>query len=536
MEILGTFLAGLGLFFIGVKTVTKNLKESSSRKFKLLLSKWTNSSILTSFVGFLSGTVTQSSAGATFILVGLISSGLLTVRAALPLINWANIGTSSLIFFAALDIKVMVFYLIGLAGLIMAFNKPLKLVKLSGLLYGIGLLFFGLILLKQSSGIVSESEIVKSFLLNTKGSFLLALVAGIILRIIAQSSSAVSVIAITMAGSGLFSIEQTMMIIYGTNIGAGASTYFMSSNLSGSSKQIALFQVWLNYIGAILFVPLLYVEYYFNIPLIRDLAVSIGSNLAEQMAFVYLFNKLFTGILLSPFYKQITNKLEKVCKPSEEDEISKSKYLTEFSLEDPDTALLLIEKEQNRLVNYFTNYLDYLRLKLNKQKKVISPKAINNGITTGIAEIQDYLTDLVDKDISHFTSEKLINLQNRHGHIEALNDTLHEFVKTIKKNEYSEELKSLIENLIEGTDTILLTLISCMKNKDLMEIEIVSIMTSSKSDLMEKIRKNYLTQDKLLNETDKITLLMITNIFEKIVWLSGSVAKLLTKDLKSSSI
>ena len=67
---------------------------------------------------------------------------------------------------------------------------------------------------------------------------------------------------------------------------------------------------------------------------------------------VYLINKLLTGVIISPFYGMFAKYLEKYCKPSMVEEISKLKYVNEFTNEDPDIALELISQEQ---------YAEYLK-------------------------------------------------------------------------------------------------------------------------------------------------------------------------------
>lgn len=533
MEIIGSLLSGLGLFFVGVKTVTKNLKDSSSRKTKLVLTRWIKNPILTGIWGFASGAMTQSSSGVTFVLVGFVSSGLISVKNALPLINWANIGTSSLIFFAAIDLKLLTFYLVGIGGLMLAFNKPVKLRKFFGIIYGIGLLFFGLVLLKQGSNVISDSETVKIFLLNSKGSLLLAFIAGALLRVIAQSSSAVSVIAITMAGAGLFTIEQTMMIIFGTNLGTGISTYFLSSNLKGTSRQIALFQVWLNLIGALIFVPLLYVEMIFKIPLLKELVTNLTGDLGGQMAYVYLANRLLTGIIVSPFHGLFTKYLEKYCKPSVEEEISKLEYVNDFMMNDPDIALELISKEQSRAAGYMSNYLVFLRNRLEKNNESFIPfNTLHTSELNVYKELEEYLTGLINLDLEHDTSERLINIQNRNSHLISLDNSFYELIKIIEETNHTENFNVLLKSILEASETILLTLLETLSSPDEIDIDVLCKISSDKSSVMEKIRKSFLTNEKELNEADRSLLLIATNGFEKITWITNNLALLIQNDYR----
>lgn len=105
--ILATLIAGLGLFFTGVHLVATHLKQLTSRRFRLLVSKWSESAWLAGLWGALSGAVAQSSAAIAFIVVSLISSGMMPVRNGIPIILWSNPGVSTIVFLAVLRIELL---------------------------------------------------------------------------------------------------------------------------------------------------------------------------------------------------------------------------------------------------------------------------------------------------------------------------------------------------------------------------------------------------------------------------------------------
>ncbi|MFO7445909.1 MAG: Na/Pi symporter [Ignavibacteriaceae bacterium] len=528
METIGTLLAGLGLFFIGIKTVSSQLKKIASRRFRLLIAAWTKSKFLSAVWGFSSGAVTQSTSGATFILVSLISSGLLSVRSAFPIIIWANIGTSTLVLLTVLDIKLLVFYLIGIAGLMFAFNKPVRLSNTSGVLYGIGILFFGLVLLKQSAEPLAASEWFRQVLISTQDSLILAFFIGAVLRVVAQSSSAVSVLAIAMTLGGLFTVDQTIMIIYGTNVGASLTTYFLSFNLKGTTKQVAIFQVLLNLLGALIFIPLLYIENS-GVPMVKALVFSLTSDISKQMAYVYILNKVVSGALAASFLSPVYKFLQKFWAPTKEEEFTRLHYIHDYALQDPSSALELVEKEQERLIKYFPHYIDSIR-----NSSAYDSGLLHNSYNTVSQELQNFLTELVNSGLSQETSERLINLQNRQSYIVSLENNLYEFSKLVLLKNYSDKLEPLLNNFIEGLDALLLTAAEAVESREHTDIEILFHVTADKGDLMERIRKTYLDRELSLEYEDKAILLFLTNIFERIVWMLNQVSRLLNKNLETA--
>ena len=141
-SILANIIAGLGLIFSGLRMVDANLRQATGRRLRTTIGRLTENAWISAAVGIATGALVQSTSGIAFILVSLVTSGLTTVRAVLPIITWANVGCSALIFVAILDLRFVILYLIGLAGAAFAFDRSHKNHAL-GALFGVGMLFYG---------------------------------------------------------------------------------------------------------------------------------------------------------------------------------------------------------------------------------------------------------------------------------------------------------------------------------------------------------------------------------------------------------
>src|SRR5262249_6585980 len=95
-SILANIIAGLGLLFSGLRMLDANLRQVAGRQLRIAIRRLTGNSWVPAFVGLVAGALVQSSSGIAFILVSLVTSGLTTVRAVLPIITWANVGCSAL--------------------------------------------------------------------------------------------------------------------------------------------------------------------------------------------------------------------------------------------------------------------------------------------------------------------------------------------------------------------------------------------------------------------------------------------------------
>src|SRR5579862_4909801 len=101
-SILANIIAGVGLLFSGLRMVDANLRQATGRQLRTTIGRLTRNTWISGVVGVVTGALVQSSSGIVFILVSLVTSGLTTVAAVLPIITWANVGCSALIFVAVL--------------------------------------------------------------------------------------------------------------------------------------------------------------------------------------------------------------------------------------------------------------------------------------------------------------------------------------------------------------------------------------------------------------------------------------------------
>src|SRR5262249_3739904 len=195
-------IASLGLFFSGLRLIGSNLRQAAGRRLRTIIGRLTQQRWVASLVGLLAGAFIQSSSGIVFILVSLVSSGLTTVKRALPIVTWANVGCSALVFVAVLDLRLAILYLIGVAGAGFAFERSHKNDLLSAG-FGVGLLFYGMELMKVGVEPLKAVEWFPQMLNGTGQSYMVAFAGGAAFSFITQSSTAVSIVAIGFAQTGL---------------------------------------------------------------------------------------------------------------------------------------------------------------------------------------------------------------------------------------------------------------------------------------------------------------------------------------------
>ena len=104
---------------------------------------------------------------------------------ALPLLSWANVGTSALALLAAVNIKVMVLLLLGLVGLafFMGAEQSDRYRHGTLALLGLGRLLFGLNMLKGSVASLENEPWMREFFAFAGSGFLIAWVASFVIAV-----------------------------------------------------------------------------------------------------------------------------------------------------------------------------------------------------------------------------------------------------------------------------------------------------------------------------------------------------------------
>jgi phosphate:Na+ symporter len=114
-ELLLNVLAGLGLFFVGIKTVGRNLNALVSEQFRWRIKRASKNLLVSTLFGTLIGFVTQSGRTTSFIIAGFVQGGLIDVRHALLIVLWSNLGCTLIVTAAVFPIHLFALFLPGVA-------------------------------------------------------------------------------------------------------------------------------------------------------------------------------------------------------------------------------------------------------------------------------------------------------------------------------------------------------------------------------------------------------------------------------------
>ncbi len=516
MELAALFLAGLSLFFTGMAGLKTRLQQLSGRRFRSALARVTDRPILAGLLGIVFGAVTQSASAVAFIVSAMVATGLITLRRALPVVAASNVGTALLVFLAAIDLRLAVLFLIGLTGIMIAFRVSVRFETVLAALFSIGLLFYGLNLMKAAFAPLPGFAWFIEFAAFLKSWVLAPFLLGAALRMVIQSSSAIGVIAMTLHIGGLFTDEQAALLICGAGPGVALSGLFLSGNVTGSPRQIILFQCIINLVsGTIVGLVILCTG---NDGIFLTTINGLCDNSASGLAWVFFINMLGCLFLGSIFAPWATPLLEKLAPPNLEQDIARPRYLHEEALQVPATAIDLLDLEQRRLFSCLVKLIDDSRQEMRDSVKASDTLSLYTGANGLKTEVALFLQELALGKLATDVTPAILVAERRQENLSALLETIQQYAVLRRDTAFGPELSALMDSLTEALHFILLITSDAWESRDESDLNRLLQMTGDRGDMMERLRTSSQTARGTMAENS--ALFYATSLFERSVWIT----------------
>ena len=207
-------IGGLGLFLLGMKHMSDGMQAVAGSSLRRLIGAVTNNRFLATIVGVTVTCVVQSSSVTTVMVVGFVNSGVMHLSQAVGVIMGANIGTTITGWILVLKIGKYGLPLLGACAFIYLFSRSERWRFWAMAIMGVGMVFFGLELMKDACSIIKETPDFetwfKRFQADNYIGVLQCALAGCILTTLVQSSSATLAITISLASQGVISYKQQL--------------------------------------------------------------------------------------------------------------------------------------------------------------------------------------------------------------------------------------------------------------------------------------------------------------------------------------
>ena len=486
------------MFLYGMALMSEGLQKSAGDRLRAFMAKMTSNAFKRVLTGTVVTCLVQSSSATTIMVVSFVNAGLLTLGNAIGVIMGANIGTTLTAWITSLgfSVNIALFAVPMMAfGYLMHCSKKSALKNVGQFLMGFAVMYVGLTFMKDcANAILGEYQTgMMSFFGSINGfgfgSILLFLVAGAVLTIVLQASSATMAITMLLAASGLIDFKLAVAMVLGENIGTTITANIAAAVANTSAKRAARAHTIFNIVGVIwvlaVFGPIVKLISYimvglgFQDPVVAsaELAAIAEGVIEGNAEAVELYkNSLLYGIAMLHTLFNVTNTLvliwftpliEKavvwlVKEPKGETEVFRLKYISGGPLS---TAELSIQEAKQELIHFAEisrKGFGYMREAINEtdpdkfdalNEKLIKYEEISDRIEF---EIASYLNEVSNNEVSKEAATEIKAMYKIIGEMESLGDSGEAIGRILKRKNVHGKVfdKTILDRLNKMMDLV----------------------------------------------------------------------------------
>lgn len=524
METFVNLLSALGavaMFLFGMTQMSSGLEKFAGDKLGKVLSVMTKNRVMGIFTGMLVTMMLQSSSATTVIVVGLVTSGIMTLRQSIGVIMGANIGTTATVWLISIVGEMNISHLAMplLAFCLPAFfSKRSKIKSFSQTIFGFSLLFLGLSYLQDAANNLHLNNHVADLLSHIDCdryyAILLFVLVGALITALVQSSAATMAITLMLFGMNIpgFGFYQAAALAMGQNIGTTATALLGSMTGNRMSRRAALAHMLFNVIGVVIILPVFYwacdaVDWF-----LKDVLHAEDNPKFKLSAFHTAFNT-FNTLLLIWFVPQLEKIVYRIVPYSEEEEDFRLKYIPTGMISS--TSELALSEVQNEIITFAERckkMYDMVKNMMTIEKEADFVQELERvskyeGITDKMElEIGNYISKVLEAGgLTKESKRKMLKMMKLVSELESIGDSCNNLGRTLshkreKKLEYTSEQVENINRMFKLLDTAIDNMIYMLNHTEGVKFDLTATMNIEKDiNTFRKMLKEHSIND--INES-----------------------------------
>jgi len=477
LDIIFSIFGGLGLFLLGIKLMEDGMHQFAGEYLKRIMSILTKNRWASLLAGVILTTITQSSSATTSMVVGFVNAGFTTVANTLGFMLGANIGTTTTGQLMSFKLDIYALLILGIGVVLYLFHSRHEKIRNAGLSFtGLGMLLFGMVVMKQSIIPIQQSGIIEQWFLYcnsaTLTSMLIGLAVGIVGAALIHSGAAVGIL-ITLAATGAIkNIEDVVPIIAGCEIGTCTAVVLASLRTTRTAKKAALAHVLFNTIGSLFVLVTMstwvYVVRWIDTDIIRQIAnlhtLSSLIKCALFLPILPLANRALNWILPD----KIETTVDLIAKYKT---FARSENLNKESLDTPSLALLQTHKEIGVMILVIMKMITCIQQALlqGQDDKILKVKHYEEIVDNIKHDIRDYMTLLSRHQVSAKQSIEIAAILEGASELERVGDHVESMIKYVnlakeKTMVLDDNNRSRIEAIMARCIELAVTIQECVGN------------------------------------------------------------------------
>ena len=288
------FCALIFIFLWSMGLLRKGLMALTSSRIEKSLLLFTDHPVKAFLVSIVFTGVLQSSSAFMVIVIGFVSTGILTFKKSIPMILGTNIGSTFTTEFIAIKMDVFMWVLIA-TGLVCIIFGQRSFRHAGKSLFGLGMIFFCIQGFSKIAGMMTSQPETLRFLEMMQHSDWTAILSGTILTAIVHSSSVCIGILMGFMNEGTVALQEGISFVLGSNVGTCITAVMAAISGGLAARQTAYAHVVFNVLG-----------YYYarlSSTLLQQFVALLASSPAQQIAHFSLLFNVASSLLFFPFIR-----------------------------------------------------------------------------------------------------------------------------------------------------------------------------------------------------------------------------------------
>lgn len=466
--ILITVFGGLGLFLLGMKHLSDGLQATAGGGLRKFMAHATSHRIVGVGTGVISTMIVQSSSIITVMLVGFVSTALLTLPQAINVLIGANIGTTATVWIIAYapNPQLVGFVGVALGGILYFFMRGERVHNLGLTIIGLGLVFLGLYFMSKGVLPIRENPDIAGYFTSMDGSTLWGCVkvafVSMLLTAVIQSSAATVAIAMTLAAQQLITYEVAIAVLFGANVGTTATGWIAAIGGSAEARRTALAHTLSNLIGSIVllpFLPLFVKAGQAMFPnwnmaettMVSGIKTTVLSRITAPIAVTDTLFALCRGALLFPFVKKFAKLIEWLVKQPE----NEKPHLSALKFGERLSPVIACDQALQEVFFMKSSNLELLRC-VRQVLDGSSDETVENHIVhredildNVQREVTEFLGSIMTKRLALDVSERARRLLRLTDELESVSDEAATVLKVVKRlRSHKQKMSEVSESLM----------------------------------------------------------------------------------------
>jgi phosphate:Na+ symporter len=414
-----TLFGGLAIFLLGMDRMTEALRVVAGDRMRTVLSRLTKNRVM----GLLTGTgvtaVIQSSSVTTVLVVGFISSGLMSFEQSIGIIIGANVGTTVTAQIIAFSVTTYALLAVALGFAVSFFAKrPDRQVQGTAVM-GLGLVFFGMAVMGDAMAPLRSSEGFADAMTRLENPLLgIAIAAGF--TALVQSSSATTGVVIVLAQQGLITPETGIAFILGANVGTSVTAILAAIGKPREAARASAAHLLFNVGGVVIWLAF--------IGLLADLVGQIGGGTAREIANAHTIFNLTNAVLFIGFVPQLARFVERLVpdRPEDVEALVRAKYLDPDLVRTPSLALDRARLELLRMAERVRTMLGRILHEIfdGTRWSLLEVAELDEEVDALHEQIIAYLGEISVRRLSAAETAELFDLMEATNDLEAIGDLI----------------------------------------------------------------------------------------------------------------